>query len=90
MLPMDINRVAALALVDSGASATMISRAVYDKMTRAYIPSFHDHLEVTEEGGKRVGLLGEVRAGMQIAGQPRYKWFTLTSWRGIFPTSGKH
>ena len=55
MLPVVINGVPTLALVDSGASATMISRAVYEKMS----PGVHPlrptrHPSVTGVGGGKV------------------------------------
>ena len=70
MLPVVINGVPTLALVDSGASATMISRAVYEKMS----PGVHPlrptrHPSVTGVGGGKVGLQGEIHAKIQIAGQ---------------------
>ena len=69
MLPVVINGVTTLALVDSGASATMISRAVYEKMTpgrHPLRPTRHD--TVTGVGGGKVGLQGEIQAKIRISG----------------------
>ena len=67
MLPIKVNGVTALALVDSGASATMISQAVFEKMTPGSYPIIPSAHKVTGVGGQRVGLLGEVHAEIQIA-----------------------
>ena len=70
MLPVVINGVATLALVDSGASATMISRAVHEKMIPGKYPLRPTrHSTVTGVGGGKVGLQGEIQAEIQIAGQ---------------------
>ena len=69
MLPIKVNGVTALALVDSGASATMISRAIYEKMAPGHYPIVPcEHMEVTGVGGQKVKLLGEVQSEIQIAG----------------------
>ena len=60
MLPVLINRVASLALMDPhGVSATMVSRAVYEKMSPLQ-PTHYDR--VIGVGGGKVGLQGQVQA----------------------------
>ena len=58
-----------MALVDSGATATMISRGVYEQMAPLRYPLKPSaRATVSGIGGGKVGLLGEVQAEFEIAG----------------------
>ena len=68
MLPVVINEVPVLALVDTGASVTMISRTVYESMNREKYPLLSSEQSSVSgvEGGK-VGLMGFKSSKLQGA-----------------------
>ena len=69
MLPVVINEIPVLALVDTGASVTMISRTVYESMNREKYPLLcSEQSSVSGVGGGKVGLMGSIKGEFQIAG----------------------